>query len=170
MPRLRPPAINQILIKTVVAAPRLVSGFSYPRGVNREANMRPYFVWLVSLAAGLVASIDPAGVSAAFIGGRPLSVSHPAPRPQMVPFAGHPRWWRWRLRGFAGGVWPGGSSYGYGPSGDSYGYGYPDREIYVDLPGPGYYPYGRPDPEPIYEAAPYRVAPSAKIIHLTPRE
>jgi len=143
--------------------------------------MRPYFVWLVSVAAALVASIDPAGVSAAFVGGRPLSVSHSAPRPQMVRFAGHPheagaRWWRWRQRGFAGGVWPGGAYYGYGPSGDGYGYGYgygygdPDREIYVDLPGPGYYPYGRPDPEPIYEAPPYRVAPSAKIIHLIPRE
>jgi hypothetical protein len=140
--------------------------------VNREANMRRYFVWLVSMAAALVASIDPTGVSAAFVGGRPASVFHPAARPQIGPFAAH-RWWRWGQRGFAGGVWPGGY-YGYGPSGDGYGYGYgygyPDREIYVDLPGPGYYPYGRPDPGPISEAAPYRVAPSAKIIHLTPRE
>jgi hypothetical protein len=100
--------------------------------VNREANMRPYFVWLVSLAA-LMVIIDPAGVPAAF----------------------------------AGGVWPGGSYYGYGPAG---GGCYPGREIYVDLPGPGYYPYGRPEPEPIYEAPAYRVAPSAKIIHLTPRK
>jgi hypothetical protein len=150
--------------------PLLVSGFGYlPGVVNREANMRPYFVWLVSVAAALVAIMDPSGVSAAFVGARTMSVSHPAPRAQMAPFAAH-RWWRWRQRNFAGGVWPGGSSYGYGPSGDGYGYGYSDREIYVDLPGPGYFPYGRPDPEPIYEAAPFRVAPSAKIIHLTPRQ
>ena len=148
-----------------------MSGFEYlPGVVNREANMRSYFVWLVSVAAALVAIMDPSGVSAAFVGARAMSVSHPAPRAQMAPFAGH-RWWRWRQRNFAGGVWPGGySSYGYGPSGDGYGYGYSDREIYVDLPGPGYFPYGRPDPEPIYEAAPFRVAPSAKIIHLTPRQ
>jgi hypothetical protein len=137
--------------------------------VNREADMRPYFVWLVSVAAALVAIMNPAAVSAAFVGARTMSVSHPAPRTQMAPFAGH-RWWRWRQRNFVGGVWPGGASYGYGPSGDGYGYGYSDREIYVDLPGPGYFPYGRPDPEPIFEAAPFRVAPSAKIIHLTPRQ
>jgi hypothetical protein len=145
-----------------------VSGFEYlPGVVNREANMRSYFVWLVSVAAALVAIMDPASVSAAFVGARMMSVSHPAPRAQMAPFAGH-RWWRWQRRNFAGGVWPGGASYGYGPSGD--GYGYSDREIYVDLPGPGYFPYGRPDPGPISEAAPFRVAPSAKIIHLSPRE
>jgi hypothetical protein len=136
--------------------------------VNREANMRPYFVWLVPVAAALVAIVNPASVSAAFVGARTMSVSHPAPRAQMTPF-GH-RWSRWRQRNFAGGVWAGG--YGYGPSGDGggYDYGYPEREIYVDLPGPGYFPYGRPDPGPIYEPPSFRVAPSAKIIHLTPRE
>jgi hypothetical protein len=157
------------LIKIVVGAARLVSGFAYLRGVNREANMRPYFVWLVSVGAALAACMEPTGVSAAFVGGRPMSVSHPAPRAQITPF-GH-RWSRWRQRNFAGGFW-GGGSYGYGPSGDGYGYGYgySDREIYVDLPGPGYFPYGRPDPGPISEAPPYGVAPNARIIHLTPRE
>jgi hypothetical protein len=131
--------------------------------------MRAYFVRLVSVAAALVAIMDPTGVSAAFVGARTMSVSHPAPRAQIQPFAGH-RWGRWRQRSFASGVWPGGSSYGYGSSGDGYGYGYSEREIYVDLPGPGYFPYGPIDPGPISEAAPLRVAPSAKIIHLTPRQ
>jgi hypothetical protein len=57
-----------------------------------------------------------------------------------------------------------GYGYGYGPP----AYGPPA----YDPPGPGYYRglYVRPAGAPPYTAYRYRVAPSAKIIHLRPSE
>jgi hypothetical protein len=75
--------------------------------------------------------------------------------------------------GYAGqGYWPpayGPQAYGpqaYGPA--AYGGAAPN----YDPPGPGYYRslYVRPAGAPPYTAYRYRVAPSAKIIHLQPRE
>jgi hypothetical protein len=201
--------------------------------------MRPYLVWVASMAAVLVASIETAGVSAAFVGGRgpsmafhsgPASFHRAAPRPQMAPFAGQRilaqrewgrdggRWWRWRSRGFAG-AWPAGSSfaggwpdnsyaygfgydpeaygygyasftygwydpshgygwdpfthgygYGYGPYSQGYGYGNGYDESSYYPPGPSYSASGPSYPRSDYAVYSYRLAPSAKIIHLTPRE
>jgi hypothetical protein len=192
--------------------------------------MRPYLVCLVSAAGALVASIQTAGISVAFVGGRGPSMAfhsrlpsfqRSAPRPQMIPmapFAGQHilheaqrergwndgRRWRFRSRGFPG-AWPVGwpyvsygynydpYAYGYGFDPYSYGYGYPfaygrydssDGSGYgpyaygygvsygvddlwpeYDGPGPGYYGAAAPT-YPVF----YRLAPSAKIIHLTPRQ
>jgi hypothetical protein len=111
--------------------------------------MRPYLVWLAAAAAALAANIPTAGVSGAFVAGRGPSMGfHPrlpsfqrsAPRPQMAPLA---------------------DTYSYG-----YGYGDPGYDLLVRayiVSGPSY-------PGPAYPVYSYRVAPSAKIIHLTPRE
>jgi hypothetical protein len=131
--------------------------------------MRPYLVWLASVAAVLVASIETAGVSAAFVGGRGPSMGfhsgaasfhRAAPRPQMAPFAewgrngGHG--WRWRSRGFAGawpfgGVWPN-VSYGYGYDPYAYGYGFDPYTL-----GYGYnsFTYGWYDPSHGYGWDPF---------------
>jgi hypothetical protein len=116
--------------------------------------MRPYLAWLVAAAAALAASIPTAGVSAAFVAGRgpsmgfhprALSSQRPAPRPQMTPMA---------------------DTYGYG-----YGYGDPGYDLPVRayiVSSPSY--FGPSCSGPAYPVYSYRVAPSAKIIHLTPRE
>jgi len=63
-----------------------------------------------------------------------------------------------------------GQGYGYG---QCYGAGLPGYAAPAyDPPGPGYYQglYVRPAGVPPYTAYRYRVAPSAKIIHLPPRD
>jgi hypothetical protein len=204
--------------------------------------MRPYLVCVASVAAALVASIETAGVSAAFVGGRgpsmafhsgPVSFHRAAPRPQMAPLAGQRilgqrewgrddgRLWRWRSRGFAG-AWPvggawaygpygygydpyaygygsdpysfgygynsftygwydpshgygwdpftHGNGYGYGPYSQGYGYGNGYDESSYAAPAPAYNVSGPSYPRSDYAVYSYRLAPSAKIIHLTPRE
>jgi hypothetical protein len=125
--------------------------------------MRPYFAWVVSLAAAMAATFGTAGVSEAFVAGRPSSMSFRAPsfhrpalRPQSASLAERGRGWRWRSRNFAGawpfgGFWPYVSSgYGYDPY--AYGSGY-DSSAY----GYGYdtFTYGWYDPSHGYGFDPY---------------
>jgi hypothetical protein len=62
--------------------------------------------------------------------------------------------------------------YGYGPSAYGYGesYGYDAPAPAYDSPRPGYFSSGRFAARPGHVAYSYPVAPSAKIIHLTPRQ
>jgi hypothetical protein len=162
--------LTKSLIKTVVGVARLVSGFAYLSGVvNREAKMRPYFAWVMALAATMAASFGTVGVSEAFVAGRgpsmafhapPASFHRPALRSQMAPLAewgrNQDRGWRWRSRGFAG-AWPVGnvwpyvsSGYGYDPSANGYGY---DPSAYSY--GYDTFTYGWYDPSHGYGFDPY---------------
>jgi hypothetical protein len=164
------------------------------RGSNREANMRLYFVWLVSAAAAMAVSVNTAGVSTAMAGARPSSMPfhprlpsfrQPAPSSHSeAPFAGqhHERDARdqkerdreedrlRRRRTAHGFVYPGYYSYADYPY--DYGYGSGAPEPAYDAPGPLYYErvYMPPAGASSYTVEPYRVAPSAKIIHLMPKE
>jgi hypothetical protein len=62
--------------------------------------------------------------------------------------------------------------YGYGPYAYGYGESYSQDAPApaYDSPRPGYFPYGRSTARPRYAVYSYPVAPSAKIIHLTPRQ
>jgi hypothetical protein len=68
---------------------------------------------------------------------------------------------------FTYGQYDSSDGYGYGSYAYGYGvsYGVDDLWPEYDGPGPGYY-----GGAPTYPVYPYRVAPSAKIIHLTPRQ
>jgi hypothetical protein len=71
---------------------------------------------------------------------------------------------------FAYGRYDSSDGYGYSPYAYGYGasYGIDDQWPEYDGPRQGY--YGQSAAAPTYAVYPYRVAPSAKIIHLTPRQ
>ena len=91
------------------------------------------------------------------------------PRPYVMGFGAVP----YARPTYSEGGYAHADSYPY--SDDPYGYagyGYGGPAPAYDPPGPGYYQglYVRPAGAPPYTAYRYRVAPSAKIIHLVPRD